>query len=126
MQNVYVHKEEVNELSDNTTRFSSLLQLYLHAIIAGILRSVVSDAANLVKNRKRTFSFAAAELPREDPQLLQIIGEISSIAFTAESLVLISADAIDKASSSAVNGVIDFKLKSPCIVASCSNESNCR
>lgn len=110
LQNVYVHKEEVNELSDNTTRFSSLLQLYLHAVIAGILRSVVSDAANLVKNRKRTFSFAAAELPREDPQLLQIIGEISSIAFTAESLVLISADAIDKASSSAVNGVIDFSL----------------
>ncbi len=109
-QNVFVYKEEVKELSEKSTRFSSLLQLYLHAVIAGILRSVVSDAANLVKNRKRTFSFAAAELPREDPQLLQVIGEISSIAFTAETLVLISADAVDNASKSAVNGVIDHSL----------------
>lgn len=109
-QNVFVYKEEVKELSEKSTRFSSLLQLYLHAVIAGILRSVVSDAANLVKNRKRTFSFAAAELPREDPQLLQVIGEISSIAFSAETLVLISADAVDNASKSAVNGVIDHSL----------------
>lgn len=109
-QNVFVHKEEVKELSDNSTRFSSLLQLYLHGVIAGILRSVVEDAANSVKSRKRTFSFAAAELPREDPQLLQIIGEISSIAFTAESLVFAAADAIDRASKSAVNGVVDYRL----------------
>lgn len=109
-QNVLVQTEEVKELSDNSTRFSSLLQLYLHGVIAGILRSVVSDAANLVKSRKRTFSFAAAELPREDPQLLQTIGEISSIAFTAESLVYVAADAIDRASKSAVNGAVDFSL----------------
>ncbi|WP_052130195.1 acyl-CoA dehydrogenase family protein [Ureibacillus sinduriensis] len=109
-QNVFVQKEEVKKLSDNSTRFSSLLQLYLHGIIAGILRSVVSDGANIVKSRKRTFSFAAAKLPREDPQLLQTLGEISSIAFTAESLIYVAADAIDRASKSAVNGVVNYSL----------------
>lgn len=109
-QNVVVYKEEVKELTEKTTRFSSFLQLYLQAVAAGILRSVVSDAAHLVKSRKRTFSFAAAELPREDPQLLQVIGEISSIAYAAESLVLVAAEAIDNASKSAVNGVIDHGL----------------
>lgn len=106
-QNVFVHDEEVTKLSGKSTRFSSLLQLYLHAIVAGILRRVVSDAANLVKTRKRTFSFATTEIPSEDPQLLQIIGEISSIAFAAESLLFTAADAIGNASKSAIDGVID-------------------
>jgi len=109
-QNVYVHKEEVKELTEKATRFSSLLQLYLHGVITGILRRVVVDAADLVKSRKRTFSFAAAELPREDPQLLQVIGELSSSAFAAETLVYTAADAIDQASRSAVNGVVDYRL----------------
>ncbi|MFP3919224.1 acyl-CoA dehydrogenase family protein [Lysinibacillus telephonicus] len=108
-QNVVVHKEEIVKV-ENKTSFNSFAQLYLHAVIAGILRSVETDASNLVKARKRTFSFAAAEVPKEDPQLLQVIGEISSIAFTAESLVLTAAEAIEKASKSAINGVIDYHL----------------
>lgn len=108
-QNVIVHKEEIATV-ESKTPFNSFAQLYLHAVIAGILRSVETDASNLVKTRKRTFSFAAAEVPKEDPQLLQVIGEISSIAFTAESLVLTAAEAIEKASKSAINGVIDYNL----------------
>ncbi|KGR75103.1 acyl-CoA dehydrogenase family protein [Ureibacillus sinduriensis] len=108
--NVLVHKEEIDTTKKNKTPFNSFAQLYLQAVIAGILRSVLTDASNLVKNRKRTFSFAAAELPKEDPQLLQVIGEISSIAYTAETLVLTAAEAIDNASKSAINGVIDYDL----------------
>jgi alkylation response protein AidB-like acyl-CoA dehydrogenase len=109
-ENVFVQKDEVVKVNDEKTPFNSFPQLYLHAVIAGILSSVVVDASNLVKSRKRTFSFAAAELPKEDPQLLQVIGEISSIAFAAESMVLTAAEAIDRASKSAVNGVIDYNL----------------
>ncbi len=109
-QNVLVHKEEITTVRENKTPFNSFAQLYLHAIIAGILRSVETDASILVKNRKRTFSFAAAEVPKEDPQLLQIIGEISSIVFTAESLVLKAAEAVQNASKSAIDGVIDYDL----------------
>lgn len=109
-QDVWVHKEEIETTRKNKTPFNSFAQLFLHGVIAGILRSVVTDASDLVKNRKRTFSFAAAELPKEDPQLLQIIGEISSIAFTAETLVLTAAEAIDTASKSAIKGVIDYDL----------------
>lgn len=108
--NVVVKKEEILSTVDKQTPFNSFPQLYLHAVIAGILRSVVKEASYLVKSRKRTFSFAAAELPREDPQLLQVIGEISSIAYAAESIVLTAAKELDAASSSAVNGVIDFEL----------------
>ncbi|WP_051111245.1 acyl-CoA dehydrogenase family protein, partial [Rhodococcus rhodnii] len=55
----------------------SLLQLHLHAIAAGILRSVVTDAAALLRSRKRTFTYATSSVPVEDPQLLAVVGELT-------------------------------------------------
>ncbi|MFJ8260216.1 acyl-CoA dehydrogenase family protein [Peribacillus asahii] len=110
LHNVFVTSEEVIELSGDKTPFNSFVQLYLHAVIAGILRNVVSDAAALVKGRSRTFSYAAADTPREDPQLLQVIGEISSIAYAAEATLLATADSLDIAVNAAVDGVIDYSL----------------
>ena len=45
-----------------------------------------------------------------DPQLQQIIGQISSIAFAAEATVLVAADALDDAVKSAVDRNIDYSL----------------
>lgn len=110
LKNAFVHKNEVTVTNEEQTPFNSFLQLILHAVIAGILRNVVTDASSLVKRRTRTFSFAAAEKPNEDPQLLQIIGQLSSSAFAAEAIVLAAADALDIAVNSAVEGVIDYSL----------------
>nr|WP_295970880.1 acyl-CoA dehydrogenase [uncultured Bacillus sp.] len=107
---VYAHKDEVTFVDRSKTPFNSFIQLILHAVVAGILHNVVTDAATLVHSRKRTFSFAASDIPAKDPQLLQIIGELSSIAFAAESIVLTAAEALDKAVNSAVDGKIDFAL----------------
>ncbi|MBB6444260.1 acyl-CoA dehydrogenase family protein [Bacillus benzoevorans] len=107
---VYVHKDEVTFTDSSKTPFNSYLQLILHAVVAGILRNVVTDAKDLVQSRKRTFSFAASDKPANDPQLLQIIGELSAIAFAAESIVLNAAEALDTAANSAVDGKIDFAL----------------
>lgn len=107
-ENVWVGKYEVIEHLPSQTPFNSFPQLYLHAVMVGILKNVVEDAADLVRNRKRTFSFAAAETPRQDPQLLQIIGEISSIAFAAESILLKVAATLEHAASTAVGGDINF------------------
>lgn len=78
---------------------SAFLQLYLVAVIAGIGRDVAADATAVVRARTRTFSHAAADDPREDPQILQVVGEISSNAFAAESVVLAAADALDAAAA---------------------------
>lgn len=69
LENVFVYKDEVTFIDENKTPFNSFLQLILHAVIAGILRNVVTDAAALVHRRKRTFSFAAADKPTDDPLL---------------------------------------------------------
>lgn len=109
-KHVYVHKDEVTFVDSLKTPFNAYLQLILHAVVAGILRNVVTDATTLVHSRKRTFSFAASDEPANDPQLLQIIGELSAIAFAAESIVLTAAEALDTAVNSAVDGKIDFAL----------------
>jgi alkylation response protein AidB-like acyl-CoA dehydrogenase len=74
-------------------------QLILHAIAAGILRALTADAVEALKARRRTYSWAAAEQPTNDPQLLQIVGAISSTAFVVEAAVLAAADAQDRAAA---------------------------
>lgn len=108
LNNVYVEKSEIFTIPENATPFNSHLQLFLQAVIAGILQTVVKDAKNLISTRKRTFSFAASEKPTEDPQLLQIVGELESRAFAAKTLVLAAAAEQDKAISSAKDGIIDY------------------
>lgn len=109
-QHVFVNRDEVIEINEAKTPFNSFFQLYIHAVMVGILRNIVTDAAALVHRRTRTFSFASADKPREDPQLLQVIGKISSIAYTAEATVLAAADALDIAVQSAVEGNIEYSL----------------
>lgn len=87
-------------------------QLILHAIAAGILRSVASEAAELVRTRRRSYSWAVTEEPRHDPQLLQIIGSLTSAAFVAEAAVLAAADAQDRAARYAhAHGRADVDLE---------------
>lgn len=72
-------------------------QLILHAIAAGILHAVARDAAEVVRGRGRTYSWATAEEPRRDPQLLQVVGELAAAAFVVQAAVLAAADAQDVA-----------------------------
>lgn len=64
--------------------FGQALAQYVHlATLTGIGQAIVSDGADYVRGRKRGFSHGAAELPREDPQVLQVIGSTSSAVFGA-------------------------------------------
>jgi alkylation response protein AidB-like acyl-CoA dehydrogenase len=74
---------------------NTFAQLFLTAINAGIARATLRDATALVQSRKRTFYFAPAEAPIDDPLLQQTIGQIASGAFAAETVVLAAAEALD-------------------------------
>ncbi|SNS65509.1 acyl-CoA dehydrogenase family protein [Rhodococcoides kyotonense] len=96
---------------------NSFVQLILHAIAAGILRSVTSDAADLLRSRKRTFTFAAAESPREDPQLLEIVGRLTSATFVAEAAVAAAAATQDIAADAARTTGVDRELEARASIA---------
>ncbi|OZC55477.1 hypothetical protein CH267_12925 [Rhodococcus sp. 06-621-2] len=72
-------------------------QLYLTAVVAGILRTVTADAAQLVRDRDRTFYHASSEKPTDDPLLQFSVGQLSSAAFAAQSMVLSAARTLERA-----------------------------
>jgi alkylation response protein AidB-like acyl-CoA dehydrogenase len=86
---------------------NTFAQLFLTAIVAGIARAAVRDAAALVRSRKRTFYYAPSESPIDDPILQQTIGQIASGAFAAETVVLAAAEALDVATDAFDAGAPD-------------------
>jgi alkylation response protein AidB-like acyl-CoA dehydrogenase len=115
LENVLVQEDEVVELGSPEAEQPpsyqfAFLQLYLQAVTAGVLRSVRNDAVALVRGRRRGFGHASAELPSEDRQVLQVVGEIAADAFAAEATVLRAAEAIAVAADSVSDGPPDGHL----------------
>jgi alkylation response protein AidB-like acyl-CoA dehydrogenase len=108
-----VHVEPAEILDESPTWFNdvpyqaTLPQLYLTAIIAGILRRVVRDGVELVHGRQRTFYHAAADSPSDDPILQQTVGQIASIAYAAEAVVLAAAEALGASTAAVLAGEPD-------------------
>jgi alkylation response protein AidB-like acyl-CoA dehydrogenase len=102
-RNVRVEKQEVIFDAPNVgygvAYSNTYAQLFLTAINAGILGAILRDATALVRRRARNFYYAPAERPADDPVIQQTVGQISSNAFAAQSVVLAAADALDVASA---------------------------
>ncbi|MCV7419884.1 acyl-CoA dehydrogenase family protein [Mycobacterium yunnanensis] len=77
------------------------LQLFIHAVVAGILAGVVDDGVTLLRSRDRTFSHAPTDRPTDDPLLQRLLGELASTAYIAKAAVLDAAEAIAVATASA-------------------------
>lgn len=107
-----VESEGGNAVQNATDPYlvGQFVQLILTAVIAGIMRSVVTDAVNHICKRGRTYSHASAERAGDDPLLQAVIGQIASQAFAAEALILAAADAQDAALATTVHGAPDFDL----------------
>jgi alkylation response protein AidB-like acyl-CoA dehydrogenase len=76
---------------------STFFHVNLNATIAGILRRVARDAADLVRSKRRPFYHAPSDVPTEDPILQYSVGLLASQAFAAEALVLNVAEALAQA-----------------------------
>lgn len=104
-KDVAVSSEEV--LSDSpydaeptpTVQYASL-QLYIHAVVAGVLEAVVDDGVALLRSRERSFSHATAEKPTDDPLLQRQLGVLASTAYVARAAVLDAAESIGRATAS--------------------------
>lgn len=89
----------------------TLLQLYIHAVVAGILENIVDDGIALLRSRERSFSHASAAAPTDDPLLQRQLGELASSAYIARAAVLDAAAAIGAAiDSTDPDGVPDAEL----------------
>ena len=83
-----------------TSRFpyqTAVYQLTLLSVLAGIAAAVERDAVAQVQARTRTYSHGNANRVADDPQVLQIIGELTAASATARALVLDVARAVQDA-----------------------------
>lgn len=96
---------DVEELIEFDTRFkyqTAFYQQVLLAVLAGSARAAEREFAAQLAARKRTFSHAAANIAGQDPQLLQVIGEVSAAAFAAAATVERVSTALQGAYESAL------------------------
>ena len=78
---------------------STIAQIVLTTVIAGIISAIARDAALVLGARESSFYFAPADRAREDPLLLAALGERSAEAFAADAIVLAAAVPLDRAAS---------------------------
>lgn len=92
-------------LIDFDTRFkyqTAFYQAVLLVVQAGSIRAAQRDFSDEVRARTRTFSHAAAPRWRDDPQILQVIGELAAAGFAGEAMVQRVAGALQDAHEAAL------------------------
>ncbi|MBK0095656.1 acyl-CoA dehydrogenase family protein [Erwinia sp. S63] len=95
--NAHVEQEHV---FDFATRFRYQTAFYQHvllATLAGIGKAVARDGAKAVAARDRIYSHSNGDSSRQDVQVLQVIGEITSLAFAVEATVIRAAHSLQSA-----------------------------
>lgn len=81
---------EAREILPDDVQFkysAAFYQLVQLAIITGVGRAATRHVSQTVKSRTRNYSHANSQFIKNDPQILQIIGQIRSAAYTAGVLV---------------------------------------
>ncbi|UTT45482.1 acyl-CoA dehydrogenase family protein [Micrococcus luteus] len=100
---VVVDPEELTpvgqSLDDGSSIFASqAIFQFVHLVgLTGIARAVVRDAAAYVAGRTRGFSHGAAPRPGDDPQVLQVVGELEAAAFGAQAALDAVVGPLDRA-----------------------------
>lgn len=102
-----LESEDVIPFADRFGYQTAVYQLVLLAVHAGIAAAVEADAIAAVAARARTYSHGNADRVREDPQILQVVGEISAVSHTAAALAGQVAQSVQAAHDAAAVGSED-------------------
>jgi len=87
------------------TRFryqTAFYQLFHLATLAGIAHAATAELAQRVRGRTRTFSHGNAPRYAADPQIQQVVGEVTAAAFAAEAIALRAAEDVERAHRAAL------------------------
>ncbi|WP_243694827.1 acyl-CoA dehydrogenase family protein [Labedella populi] len=96
-----VDEAHVSLFDDRFRYQTALYQLVLLAVLAGIAAATERETARAIRERTRVYSHGVASLVRDDAQIQAVVGEISSVAYTALALVRGVAEAVQGAADTA-------------------------
>ncbi|MFC4121564.1 acyl-CoA dehydrogenase family protein [Nonomuraea zeae] len=84
-------------------------QTSLLAILAGITQATLRDGREALLNRKRNYGHGLAERAADDPQLLQVIGKVSALAYGADSALFTATAVLDEVAHAHIAGDAEAK-----------------
>ncbi|BBY61887.1 acyl-CoA dehydrogenase family protein [Mycolicibacterium helvum] len=82
-----------------TERFGYQAHFYqtaMHAVLTGITKAALRDGSVALAERVRNYPQGLTPVPSFDPQLLQVVGEVSADVFAAEAALSRSTAALDR------------------------------
>lgn len=109
LDNVYIAADEVNlrRVPGAGNPFAkrhgaSRAQLHLYAVVAGIVRNVLSDAIEYVQYQARSAKHSASETARGDHFVQNTVGEIAAASHAIDALVAETARRLDDSAAAIV------------------------
>lgn len=85
--NAVVEEENVIDFDTRFKYQTAFYQGVLLSVLAGTIKAAEQDIAAEVKARTRSFSHGNSNSFATDPQILQVVGEVSAQAFAADAIV---------------------------------------
>lgn len=105
-----VEQPHVYDFSDRFRYQTAFYQHVLLATLAGIGRAVVRDASQGVAQRKRIYSHGNAPQVKQDVQVLQVVGQISSWTWAVEAAVDRATHSLQRAFELQLSGATEADL----------------
>jgi alkylation response protein AidB-like acyl-CoA dehydrogenase len=104
-EDVRVDEDDVTPRGgDGVSHAGAFVQLVLLAAAAGIGRAVVDDGAAFVRGRTRGFSHGSGSVPRQDPIVQEVVGELAAASFAADAALAAASRAVDASSAAQFSG----------------------
>ncbi|MEQ1309210.1 acyl-CoA dehydrogenase family protein [Acinetobacter bereziniae] len=97
LSDVAIERDHILPFEQRFKYQTAFYQVIHLATLSGIAQSAVATFIREVQKRDRIFSHGNADLVRNDPQILQVIGKASAQAYASETITLRTAEALQKA-----------------------------
>lgn len=94
--NAHVDDDKVFSYEERYTYQTQYYQSMLNALLVGIGRAALRDGIAALRSRRRAHPANVSSVAREDPQLLQVVGEVAALVAAADGAFLRSLPAIDE------------------------------
>ena len=97
LSDVAIERDHILPFEQRFKYQTAFYQVIHLATLSGIAQSAVATFIHEVQKRDRIFSHGNADLVRNDPQILQVIGKASAQAYASETITLRTAEALQQA-----------------------------
>jgi alkylation response protein AidB-like acyl-CoA dehydrogenase len=97
LSDVAIERDHILPFEQRFKYQTAFYQVIHLATLSGIAQSAVATFIHEVQKRDRIFSHGNADLVRNDPQILQVIGKASAQAYASETITLRTAEALQHA-----------------------------